>query len=81
MNFADFINDYLIDHDLTTAQLGRLVGVSQSCVSCWARGVSLPRMPHLYRVCAVLGVSCETFRQPIVVRRPAAPVEEVRHAA
>jgi DNA-binding XRE family transcriptional regulator len=57
------------DEPLTQKQLARLVGVEQSCVSHWERGVTCPSLPSLRKVAGVLGVSAADLLRDCIESR------------
>lgn len=54
-DFAERVRRERKQHALTQVALGNLVGVSNSQVAVWERGVSLPRQRTLLKLCEIFG--------------------------
>lgn len=44
---------------LKQRELGAMVGVDNTQISCWERGVNVPRVGAIEKLCAALGVGIE----------------------
>lgn len=55
--FADNLNRYLTKSDMTQAELAKLVNVSTASVSNWCKGIKMPRIDKIDKICDIFG--CE----------------------
>lgn len=54
--FASNLNYYLNLHDRTQSDLAKYVGVSTASVSNWCKGIKLPRMDKVDKMCSFFNI-------------------------
>ena len=71
--FSHAVLAYRIDHDLSQAALGRLLGVPQSQIARIEEGDHTPTFATLLRYCDALGLEAQITIAPRGDKRPAVP--------
>ena len=64
--FADNLKRLLEKKDMTASELARRIGVSKSAVSDWTKGVSLPRIDKVDKMCEILNCTRTDFTEPSI---------------
>lgn len=57
--FPNRIREYRLKAGLTQKALGTLIGKGRTVISCWERGLYLPRVPYLFRLAKALDTLAE----------------------
>ncbi|MBQ2714090.1 MAG: helix-turn-helix transcriptional regulator [Clostridia bacterium] len=57
--FCERLKELRLENNLTTTQLGELLGVNNSTVSRWERGEILPSIEHVYNICKRFDISSD----------------------
>lgn len=60
---ASYLHEYLLTTGRTEAQVADLLGVDQTQISRWVRGVTVPRPANLEAIAELLGVSVEELEE------------------
>ena len=84
---AEYLHAYEVRHALTDEEVADLVGVHQTQISRWKRGVGVPRSSYLPALAEVLDVdvdeleaareASEELRAELAAKRAASPTEEL----
>ena len=61
ISFAEILEEYLINNNLSQTEFARRVGVKQSQVSEWLKGKAKPGYDILKRMAITCGVSADYF--------------------
>ena len=69
MSIATNLKSLMVSHDLTTAQLSELSGVSKGSLTIYLKGHTKPAPEILERLAAALGCSPEDLDKPKAVRQ------------
>ena len=59
MTIGKMIRDLRIEKDMTQAELGKEIGVSQKAIDYWERGVNEPKAGYIVLLCDYFGVSAD----------------------
>ena len=59
--FPNAIREYRLKAGLTQRKLGELLGKGRNAISAWERGLSLPRVPILFRMAKLLNTLAESL--------------------
>ena len=57
--FCERLKELRLEHNLTTVQLAKELGVGDSSISRWENGLRVPSIIHLYRIATYFGVSAD----------------------
>lgn len=55
--FSTNLNNQLYNHNITQAQLAKVLGVSTSTVSYWCQGIKTPRMDKVDAICSYFNIT------------------------
>lgn len=61
ISFAEILEEYLINNNLSQTEFARRIGVKQSQVSEWLKGKAKPGYDILKRMAIACGVSADYF--------------------
>ena len=59
INVAKRIKEVRAEHNLSQAELGKLLSISQDTVSLWETGKSLPSVEFIIDICKIFDVSAD----------------------
>ena len=57
--FAERLKELRLEHNLTTIQLAKELGVGDSSISRWENGLRVPSIDNLYNIAIFFGVSAD----------------------
>lgn len=57
--FAERLKELRLEHNLTTIQLAKELGVGDSSISRWEKGLRVPSIDNLYNIAVYFGVSAD----------------------
>lgn len=61
MKIGDRIKELRLEKDLSQAQLGKAIGVSQKAIDYWERSVNEPKSSYLIALVKFFGISYDEF--------------------
>lgn len=57
--FCERLKELRLENDLTTKQLGKILGVGDASISRWENGINTPSIEHLYNIANYFNVSAD----------------------
>ena len=59
MNFPEKLKCFRLKHGYTQEELGRLIGVSDACISMYEQGKRTPDLYKSVKIATLMGTTCE----------------------